>query len=116
VSYGKAAHRLGISNEQAVLTCGEVHRIAPWVIQLRAATPEEDATGKDVIAETEYGDIPLQVKSSKKYVDRHHERYPDVPVVVVFFGDSEKRIRQKVRNALEQTLLARGVDRLELRR
>ena len=101
---------LGESNEKVVLCCNYVHQIAPWIRDIRKSTPEEDGNGIDVVVETtEYGDVPIQVKSSMKFVKEHTKKHPDIPVVVVFTEDSEDRVRRKIRSIVQQKLTKDGV-------
>jgi hypothetical protein len=69
IEFCKNGHQerlLGKSNEQVVLCCNYVHQVAPWIANIRKATPEEDANGIDVVVETtDYGDVPIQVKTSR---------------------------------------------------
>lgn len=77
-------------------------RLFPWVKSIRQATEEEDAQGKDVIVETTaFGDIPIQVKSSGRFVRKHMSRYPDVPVLVVYRTDTEEQVRKNLARLLK---------------
>jgi len=101
---GAEAAKLGRSNEQAVLCCDVVQPIAQWVTGMRAATPEEDSMGIDVVVSTDCGDVPLQVKSGGRRARAFQKEHPDIPVVVVYPGDSESRIRSRVRSAVHRHL------------
>lgn len=106
---GHRARLLGASNERAVECCGELRDIAPWVYSLERASPEEDADGIDIVADTRWGKVPIQVKSGYKRARDFRKKRPDIPVVIVLPGDSEAEIRRKVRAAIRRVVVRRGV-------
>lgn len=72
-------------------------RIFPWVKRIRMASAEEDARGMDVVVETaDVGDVPIQVKSSKKFLKKHFRRYPDIPVLIINREHTEEEIRKSL--------------------
>ena len=105
---GVEAQRLGKDTEQAVLCCAEFKPVASWIHALRAGTSEEDAQGIDIVAETEWGEVQLQVKSGMKRARQFTKDHPDIPVIVVYPNDSEERIRNRVRNLVKQKLQSLG--------
>lgn len=107
---GREAHRLGLSNEQAVLCCLEFkNNIAPWISDTRKATKEEDSNGIDIVLITEYGDVPIQVKSSIKRKKDFVKKHPDIPVVCVYPNDSEINIRGRVKSTAMNWLRTKGI-------
>ena len=106
---GKEAQRLGSDNEIAVACSFDRHK-DQWIDVVEHATQDEDSQGIDCWVRTCVGDIPLQVKSGIRKARLHTKRYPDIPVVVVFPGDSEKEIRRKVRACCRKWLKERGIE------
>ncbi len=99
------AAKLGRDNETAVLCCGVTKWLPSWVYEVRQATDEEDHSGVDIVVSTHFGDLPVQVKSSRAGAMKHAHRYPDIPVVTVYAGDDDAEIARKLRKALRERLL-----------
>jgi hypothetical protein len=81
----RAATAMGPYNERRVLDATLAARgwWPPWLRGVRAATPEEDQRGWDVVADTDHGEVGVQVKSSSGHVAEFQRRHPGVVVVVV---------------------------------
>lgn len=101
LTHGQRENRIGRSAELAVLHCTA---IAPWVTSSREATEDEDHRGIDVVFTTAFGEVPVQVKSSRMGARKHLSKCANVPVVVIYSGDPERVIRTKVRQALNRYL------------
>ena len=89
--------RIGRSHELLAAVCFDQcwSRVFPWVARIRLGTEDEDHQGKDVVVETtDVGDIPIQVKSSRKFLKKHFRRYPDIPVLVIHRSHSEEDVRK----------------------
>ncbi len=89
--------RIGRGHELLAAVCFDQcwDRIFPWVKRIRLGTEEEDHQGKDVVVETsDVGDIPVQVKSSRKFLKKHFKKYPDIPVLVIYRGHTEEEVRK----------------------
>ncbi len=89
--------RIGKGHELLAAMCFDQcwARIFPWVKKIRLGTEEEDHQGKDVVVETsDVGDIPTQVKSSRKFLKKHFKKYPDIPVLVIYRGHTEEEVRK----------------------
>lgn len=117
LSGGRRAHDIGAEHERLVLSCFDAPWIdlPPWLYSVRKAEPEEDAQGVDIIAETDVGDIGVQVKSSRRFLDRHEKRYPDVPVLVVRLGEAERHVRNRLKGLLKKIRKRRRADGVESR-
>jgi hypothetical protein len=89
--FGEARRALGVlasyTGMRAECLAIEALRDSPpkWLLETRPATPEEDAAGVDVVAYTDAGEIPIQIKSSRTGKREFLEAHPDCryPVVVV---------------------------------
>lgn len=108
--------RIGKSHELLVTVCFDRcwSRIFPWVTRIRIATEEEDRQGKDIIVETvNVGDIPIQVKSSRKFLTKHFRRYPDIPVLIVNRWHAEEDVRKMLAHIIKKERAKRdpGYDR-----
>ncbi len=108
--------RIGASHELLASVCFDRcwSRIFPWVVRIRLGTPEEDHQGKDVIVETtDVGDIPVQVKSSRKFLKKHFRRYPDIPVLVINRWNTEEEVRKMLARIVKTERVKRdpGYDR-----
>jgi hypothetical protein len=67
------------------------------IIRIRKATKEEDAEGKDlIIIHESCGEIPLQIKSSIGYALKNQFKFPQIPIVVVNNGMSDKEIIEQI--------------------
>jgi len=90
-----------------------------WFRCIRMACQEQDSKGIDVVIHTwDVGKIPLQVKSSHRGAEKHRQRYPRIPVIVVKMHETREVIRQKVPSAVqplrEAYLAKRGLSSQEL--
>jgi hypothetical protein len=66
-----------------------------WYKSVRPATGLEDSEGYDFFINTDIGELPIQVKSSKKYVARYRRRHPESDAIIVVVGNlSRSRIRE----------------------
>jgi len=118
---GHRARMLGAAHERLVLCCFEPVWVTPpgWLDCLRQATNEEDGNGIDIVAVTDVGEIPFQVKSGWYRAHFHEQRYPDIPVFVVRVGQSENHVRRRLVNKLadlRKLLIAKqelGIDKLQ---
>jgi len=78
-------------------------RVFPWVKRIRMATEEEDARGMDVVVEThDVGDMPVQVKSSRKFLKKHFRRYPDIPVLIINREHTEEEVRKALARVVKR--------------
>lgn len=96
---GRYSRQRGYDNENAVV-CALLRFPPPWMFDARLSTEFEDSNGIDVVAETWFGDLPIQVKSSGRRIDRHVRRYSYIPYVVVYRWDREKAIAKKAVKAM----------------
>ncbi len=73
-----------------------------WVHDIRLATKEEDATGKDVVIYTSIGKLYFQAKSSRPSAYQFRRRRPRAIVVVVAVPEDmhEKKLENKSYTAL----------------
>jgi hypothetical protein len=101
---GRESLRIGKEHEYLVVVCYErcPERMPEWLLGLREASEEEDARAIDVVALTDAGDIPLQVKSSWRWAREHEKKHPDIPVIVIHTSDSEEAIRRKLKSLLRR--------------
>jgi len=92
---GERANAFGKANEEAVLHCFDLYtkECPEWLQELRKGTNREDHEGMDLIAVTDRGEIPIQVKSSQYRAKKFSEKNPNVPVIVVESNMTEQRIR-----------------------
>lgn len=96
--------RIGRSHELLAAVCFDQcwSRMFPWVSRIRLGTPDEDAQGKDVVVETrDVGDIPIQVKSSRRFLKKHFNRYPDIPVLIVYRTHTEEQVRKALASLIK---------------
>lgn len=96
---GELGRRIGKATEQRVVKSfiGEFPDVPRWLFNVRAGTKKQDCAGIDIVATTDVGDLPLQVKSSesekKKFINFHGK---NIPVIVVSISDSDRQIRNSV--------------------
>ena len=65
-AWGDAARERGKANEDRLLTTVlSLRATSTWILDARAATPEEDASGVDVVVSSDVGALHLQSKSSR---------------------------------------------------
>jgi hypothetical protein len=96
------SHARGVLAEKRVFdVCGAPGRPA-WVLGARRASPEEDASGIDVVVESDVGPLWLQVKSSYFGKARFLAKAPrpGIGVVVIMPYDPEAAVRVKVYSEL----------------
>lgn len=97
---GRAGNEKGKRNERRVLRILEFfrERLPNWFKKFRAATPEEDAEGKDVVVETDVGEISVQIKSGRMGALEwlRDERSEWIGLVVVKKKKPDGRIRNEV--------------------
>lgn len=81
-------HRMGAETEKRFFRAADLintNLIArpPWLHKILHATWYEDKVcGVDAVAETDHGFIPIQIKSSCRWVSRFEETHPDFSGVI----------------------------------
>lgn len=104
------AHQKGMRNEARTLKIlKDAQAITPWLINVRTATPEEDARGIDIVCTTtDEENLYVQVKSSKTGAEKFMDGYMlgmrgPVPIVVIITN----------RRKSDETLQTELLDKLE---
>lgn len=91
---GHVNRERGRNNEQRVLDAltARQERLAPWLGDVRLATPDEDARGIDIVVTTQdLGPLYLQVKSSRTGAERFHaKKRPALIATVVAHSDVDE--------------------------
>lgn len=81
---------IGVASEETFFAfadhVNEGEIITPeWLRRIERPTEEEDARGADAIAYVDRGRIPIQIKSSDRFIDtfwRKHRRFPGFVLIV----------------------------------
>lgn len=99
---GNVANERGKKNEDRALEACLSERRPAWMQSARASTHEEDASGIDVVVESDVGKLFVQVKSSRrgKAEFGSHRRRALIGIIVVSAADDAARLLAKVTGAL----------------
>lgn len=84
----RKTHRTGKDSERLFLAAFEEERwIKPrWYQSIRCATAAEDADGYDFFVCTDRGEVPIQVKSSNRYIVAYRQRHPNSTAIIIVVG------------------------------
>lgn len=93
-SDGTARTRRGLRVEDSFFDAWQDLRHDTWLLKIRRATKDQDSQGIDAIAETDRGEVFLQIKSGSV---RNKKYYTDRGIVIIKIKDSDnyETIRQK---------------------
>lgn len=113
-----AASRGRLSAQQGKTSEGMALRILrefgpEWLGECRAATPEEDARGIDMVCGSDVGPLYLQVKSNAAGADEHRRKYPRSRAEVAIVAE---RASDDAARAVLLTALGRARERVLARR
>lgn len=102
---------LGFQNEERFFDALRNHPVdfPSWLYKIEKATSQEDREGTDAWAYTEFGRIPLQVKSSCRGFENFHRLHPNNPavIIVVRATDSPGEIQKKTLRFLSKDIQSR---------
>ncbi|MFH1171198.1 MAG: hypothetical protein V1778_01490 [bacterium] len=97
---GRVAQLIGRAREERVYEAfTDTLDLPAWFRSIRHSSPREDRQGIDFVLDTSMGRQLLQVKGSAVRALRFR-RKRSIPVIVVCPTDSQRVIRQKVKEAL----------------
>jgi hypothetical protein len=100
---GHLANLKGRTAEERVLRAAEHLSLeCSWIQSCRLATKIEDAKGIDVVVETYFGPLYIQVKSSRRGVRHYKQKRRKARVIIVVIEPEmqESKVRDKVSGAL----------------
>jgi len=78
----------------------EAGNFPSWILSYRQAEKQDEIKGVDAWVQTDIGEIPLQIKSSKRGTKKAKENHPEIPVIVVGINTSIGEIINKVSSAI----------------
>ena len=107
---GKLGNARGQETERRAVNAMATRRDAwpPWLVGVRRATEEEDQRGVDLVAQSDVGDIGIQVKSSHRGAARHSRRHVPVVVVGVKLGAAYRSLLAAITARRSELLAKRG--------